>query len=430
MLLLYNLLVRVAAPLAFAVVLVRGLRDHSYWPALGERFGFGARLRAGTIWLHAVSLGEVTAAAPIVRALAERHPHRPLVLTTSTPTGRARARMLFGAAVEVRYLPYDTPGAVRRFLGGVQPLMGIILETELWPNLHRECARRGIRLVLANARLSAKSVARYRRAGALFRGLFTANLTIAAQSAADAERFAALGAAGACIHVVGNVKYDLRIDAALIERGRSLRRDYLGSRLVWVAGSTHPGEDEQVLAAHAAILARHPAALLVLVPRHPERFDAVADLLRRGGWRAARRSDRNGTPVAAQVLLLDTVGELLAFYGAVDVAFVGGSLVPIGGHNLLEPAAFGVPVLTGPSDFNAVEIAELLVRLGAARRVANGQELADAVSALFSDPAARQRIGAVGRRAVDANRGSTARLLALIESGAAPGPGSAPAERP
>jgi 3-deoxy-D-manno-octulosonic-acid transferase len=433
----YNLVVRLAAPLAFAVVLLRGLRDRAYWQALGERFGFGARAGEGAIWLHAVSLGEVTAAAPIVRALRERQPAAPLVLTTSTPTGRARGHALFGSTVEVRFLPYDTPGAVARFLARVAPRIGVILETELWPNLHRECARRGIPLVLANARLSARSVARYRRMGALVRGLLTENLTIAAQSGADAERFAALGAPAAQIHVVGNIKYDLRIDAALVERGRSLRRHYLGSRPVWVAGSTHPGEEEQVLGAHGEILRRHATALLVLVPRHPQRFDAVADLLGRGAWRAVRRTGVTSVPPQANVLLLDTVGELLDFYGAADAAFVGGSLVPIGGHNLLEPAAFGVPVITGPSDFNAAAVASLLLGLGAARRVANADELARAVSDLVGDDAERRRVGDIARLAVDANRGSTERVLALIAraqasatASRAPAPGPRPGERP
>jgi 3-deoxy-D-manno-octulosonic-acid transferase len=432
---LYNLVVRLAAPLAFAVVLVRGFRDRAYWQALGERFGFGARVGAGAIWVHAVSLGEVTAAAPIIRALREREPLAPLVLTTSTPTGRARAHTLFGSAADIRFLPYDTPAAVRRFLRQVAPRFGVILETELWPNLHRDCARRRIPLVLANARLSAKSVARYRRTGTLIRDLFTANLTIAAQSGTDAERFAALGVPAEQIHVVGNVKYDLHIDAALAERGRDLRRDYLGLRPVWVAGSTHPGEEDQVLSAHAAILTRHATALLVLVPRHPQRFDAVADLLGRGGWRSVRRTRATSVGPQANVLLLDTVGELLAFYGAADVAFVGGSLVPIGGHNLLEPAAFGVPVLTGPSHFNALEVANRLFELGAARCVATADDLAHAVSDLLADAAERRRIGAIARRAVDANRGSTLRLLALIERAqssatASPAARSRPAARP
>jgi len=411
---LYNLVVRLAAPLAFGVVLLRGFRERAYWQALRERFGFGACVGGGAIWLHAVSLGEVTAAAPIVRALRERQPGAPLVLTTSTPTGRARAQSLFGSTVDVRFLPYDTPAAVRRFFVRVEPRFGVILETELWPNLHRECARRRIPLVLANARLSAKSLARYCSLGTLIRGLFTENLTIAAQSGTDAERFAALGAPAAQTHVVGNVKYDLRIDAALVDRSERLRRHYLGSRPVWVAGSTHPGEDEQVLDAHREVLKRHASALLVLVPRHPQRFEAVAELLGRAGWRSVRRTAVTSVPPEANVLLLDTVGELLDFYGAADVAFVGGSLVPIGGHNLLEPAAFGVPVLTGPSDFNAADVASRLRDLGAARRIANADELAAAVNDLIDDDAGRRRVGEIARLAVDANRGSTMRLLALI----------------
>ncbi len=413
----YNLLVRFAAPLAFGVVLLRGLRDRGYWQGLRERFGFGPRPDgARSIWLHAVSLGEVSAAAPIVNGLLAAYPGIPVVVTTSTPTGRARALALFGARVIVRFLPYDLPRAVARFLDGCAPVQAIIMETELWPNLYRECARRGLPLVVASARLSEKSVSRYRRFGDLFSGLFTPNVRIAAQTSADAERFEAIGADPARIDVIGNVKFDIEIPANVIEQGLALRQRIIGVRPVWAAGSTHEGEDEQVLEAHAAVCVKIPLALLILAPRHPQRFDAVAALLERGGWRYVRRSA--GVPVGSdvKVLLLDSVGELLAFYGAADVAFVGGSLVEIGGHNLLEPAALKLPVLTGPSDFNAKEIAAMLVQTGAARRVTGAAELGKAVSELLADSRERQRIGAIARRAVEINRGSAQRLLKLVDA--------------
>jgi 3-deoxy-D-manno-octulosonic-acid transferase len=422
---IYSWLLRGAAPIAFAVVLWRGVRDRSYWQGLAQRFGFGRPLPAPSIWLHAVSLGEMSAAAPLVRALHSRYPQFPLAVTAATPAGRARARDLFADVAVIRLFPYDTPGSVRRFLKRIQPRVAIIMETELWPNLFRECERRRVPVFLASARLSAKSVSRYRRLGSLFSGVFTPNVAVAAQSAEDAERFRSIGAAADQTRVIGNVKYDLAVDAGILETGRMLRAAY-GLKPVWVAGSTHAGEEEQVLEAHALLQMHRPDSLLLLVPRHKDRFAAVADLLARRGVKFARRSDMTRGSAAAglpidtlpadtAVFLVDTIGELLALYASADVAFVGGSLVPIGGHNLLEPAALGLPVLTGPSHFNSKEIALLLLRRGAALQVANAQELAAALQRLLDEPAERRRIGSIGKDIVETNRGSVERLLALIE---------------
>jgi 3-deoxy-D-manno-octulosonic-acid transferase len=402
-------------PIAFAVVLWRGLRNRRYWEGLGERFGFGSAGAGPTVWVHAVSMGEVTAAAPLIRAVRSRYPQWPVILTTATPTGRAKAHSLFGDSIAVRFLPYDTPGSMRRFVARARPRLAIILETELWPNLFFECRRRGIPVVLASARLSLKSVARYRRFGGLFRAVFSGSTLVAAQSAEDAERFIAIGADPDRTHVIGNVKFDMGVEAAQIEQGRELRSTLWGGRPVWIAGSTHAGEEEMVLAAHAELQASAAGALLLLVPRHPERFQSVADLLSRAGLRFDRRSSRNAVRPDTQVLLVDTVGELASLYAAVDVAFVGGSLVPVGGHNLLEPAALGVPVITGPYQSNGKEIARVLLEQGAALQVNDTAELSAVLQRLFADPAARQRIGASGRHAVDVNRGSVTRLIELIE---------------
>ena len=416
MLVIYTWLIRLAVPFAFAVVLWRGVRDRSYWQGLAERFGFVRPLPSPSIWLHAVSLGEMSAAAPLVRALHARYPQLPLVLTAATPAGRARARGLFAAIADVRFLPYDTPGSVRRFLERSRPRIAIIMETELWPNLFRECERRAIPVVLASARLSEKSVARYRRFGKLFAGVFTKNVTIAAQSAPDAERFISIGATADQTRAIGNVKFDLGMDAGIIETGRFLRAAYGASRPVWVAGSTHAGEEEQLLEAHALLQAHRPDALLLLAPRHKERFAAVADLLTRRGIRFARRSAMaRGLPIDTEVLLVDTMGELTALYASADVAFVGGSLTAVGGHNLLEPAALGLPVLTGPSHENSKEIALLLLGRGAALQVANAQDLAALLQRLLDDHAERRRIGVIGKDIVESNRGSVERLLALME---------------
>jgi len=413
---IYTWLIRLAVPFAFAVVLWRGVRDRSYWQGLAERFGFVRPLPGLSIWLHAVSLGEMSAAAPLVRALHARYPQLPLLLTAATPAGMARARGLFAAIADVRFLPYDTPGSVRRFLERSRPRIAIIMETELWPNLFRECERRAIPVVLASARLSEKSVARYRRFGSLFAGVFTKNVTVAAQSAADAGRFISIGATSDQTRAIGNVKFDLSLDAGIIEAGETLRAAYGASRPVWVAGSTHAGEEEQLLEAHALLQAHRPDALLLLAPRHKDRFAAVADLLTRRGIRFARRSGMaRGLPIDTEVLLVDTMGELTALYASADVAFVGGSLVAVGGHNLLEPAALGLPVLTGPSHENGKEIALLLLRRGAALQVANAQDLAALLQGLLDDHAGRRRIGVIGKDIVESNRGSVERLLALIE---------------
>ena len=416
---LYSWLIRCAVPFAYVVLVWRGLGDRSYWQGLGQRLGFGPRLPTSSIWLHAVSLGEMTAAAPLLRALRARHPGVPLVVTTATPAGRARARALSEDA-DIRYLPYDTPGSVRRFLARARPRAAIIMETELWPNLLRECDRGGIPVLLASARLSAKSVARYRRFGSLFRNVFTANLTIAAQTAADAQRFAAIGAVA--VGITGNVKFDVELGADVAAAGSTLRIAYGAARgahgaarPVWIAGSTHAGEEEQVLDAHASLRAQFPDALLLLVPRHRDRFEGVAELLKNRGVVFERRSRMAGGIAGASVLLVDSVGELAVLYASADVAFVGGSLVPIGGHNLLEPAALGLPVLTGPSHSNSQEIAQLLLARGAALEVRGAAELSAALGRLIADPQECRRMGQIGREIVAANRGSVEKLLAIIE---------------
>ncbi len=430
----YVLFAYLLAPVVCSVMLWRGLRDRSYWRNFGERFGYGpGPVRAGSIWIHAVSVGEVQAAASLVTALRERYPDVPLVVTSVTPTGAQRARELFRDDVLVRYVAYDLPGSVRRFFDRVRPRVAIILETELWPTLYHECGRRRVPLVLASARISPRSVGRYRRLAGLFRETLSHGIVIAAQSDGDAERFRSIGANPAKTHVTGNIKFDFALPADLAARGAALRRRYAGDRPVWVAGSTHEGEEDAVIEAHRAVRAAGHDALLVLVPRHPNRFAAVADRLQSQGVSFMRRTDDIGKesgpapgnggrrqPGGAagtqhgDVLLVDTLGELLAFYAAADVAFVAGSLVPIGGHNLLEPVAVGVPALTGPHVFNAEDIAQLLLDEGAALKVAGAGELGATVAALLGDAPRRRRIAAAGFEVLARNRGALARLLALL----------------
>jgi 3-deoxy-D-manno-octulosonic-acid transferase len=414
---LYSLLTYVAAPLFSVVLLFRGLRDRTYWRNFGERFGFGPTLPQSCIWVHAVSVGEVQASAALVNSLRELYPDIPIVVTTFTPTGAGRARALFKDRAQVRYLPFDMPGAVRRFFKRIQPRIAVIFETELWPNLYHECGRRRVPLVLASARLSARSVDRYRRLGALFRETLAQGVVVAAQGEVDATRFKALGSDPGNTHVTGNLKFDFSVPPDTAERGRALRAYYAADRPVWVAGSTHGGgEEEALIEAQKIIRGRLPGALLVIAPRHPNRFGEVAAQLVSRGVRCVRRSQ---TPAAgaiaeAEILLLDSLGELLDFYAGSDVAFVGGSLVPIGGHNLLEPAALGLPILTGPNTSNSPEVARLLIECGAAEVVRNPQELADRVVALLSDAGARSRMGSQGRVFVDANKGALQKLLGLV----------------
>ena len=417
---LYILAVYLAAPLISLVMLWRGFADRTYWTNFAERFGFGARLPPGSIWIHAVSVGEVNASAALVTTLRERYPGIAVLVTTLTPTGAVRAKTLFGDLAQVRYIPFDLPGSVRRFFKRVQPRVGVIFETELWPNLYHQCGRWRIPLVLASARISSRSVSRYQRLGSLFRDALSRGVVVAAQGAGDADRFMSLGADPDRTHVTGNIKFDFSVPQDIGERGHRLREFYAASRPMWVAGSTHGGEEEIVLEAQRIVRGTHPRALLVLVPRHPPRFDEVAHGLQRAGIRFVRRSQRLGEKAAAaaasaDVLLVDTLGELLDFYAAADVAFVGGSLVPVGGHNLLEPAALGVPILTGPYNANSADIANLLIARGAAEVVHEAGELGSRVSSLLSDPEERTRIGALGRDSVDSNRGALGKLLGLIE---------------
>jgi 3-deoxy-D-manno-octulosonic-acid transferase len=412
---LYNILVYLAAPFAVVVQLWRSLRDPSYRDGLGQRFGLGPAIPGDIIWIHAVSVGEVQASQPLISQLRKRHPRYGILITTVTPTGAARARLLFGDGVHLRYVPLDLPGSVRRFFDRVQPKLAMILETELWPNLYDECGKRGIPLVLASARISPRSVGKYRRMVSLFRKTLSHGIVIAAQSEQDAERFHSIGAAPERTHVTGSIKFDFQPPEGIEAQGRLWRERHAPGRPIWVAGSTHEGEEAIVLDAHRRVLERFPDALLVLVPRHPQRCESVRDLLAKRHERAAHRSAKAAIPPSTSVLLGDTMGELMTFYAASDVAFVAGSLVPIGGHNLLEPASVGRPVLTGPYNFNGEEIAQLLMDAGAAIVVVDTEQLAHAVKGLLDDSGLRSVMGAAGRSVLDANRGALDRLLRLVD---------------
>ena len=408
---LYRLALLLAAPLIPLRLLWRGRRERGYWQHWGERLGLGAA-PAGALWIHAVSVGEMRAAQPLIAALRDAHPGVPVLLTCMTPTGRATAESLYGSFARIVYLPYDYAWFARRFLRRARPRVGMLMETELWPNLIHAAAREGVPLVLANARLSERSARGYARLPALTRASLQRIGSVAAQTEADAARLLKLGAAS--VHVTGNLKFDIVPPAAQLERGAAWKAKW-GPRPVLLAASTREGEEAPLLRAFADTA---PAdVLLVLVPRHPQRFDAVAGLIESAGLAYQRRSALDGTELNAhtRVLLGDSLGELFAYYAACDVAFVGGSLMPLGGQNLIEAASVGRPVLVGPHTFNFARATQDAVEAGAALRVENASDLMQSAARLLRDETARTAMGATARAFAQAHRGATQRMLAFIE---------------
>ena len=410
---LYTLLFHLGLPLVGLRLWWRARKAPAYAKRIGERFACNLPpLTPGGIWVHAVSVGESIAAAPMIRALLARHPELPITVTCMTPTGSERIRALFGDAVQHCYLPYDLPWAAARLLDRLRPKLAVVMETELWPNHIHQCARRGIPVVLANARLSERSARGYARFSRLTAPMLAELEWIAVQTEAEAERFRQLGARPDHVQVTGSIKFDLTIDPELPRRAAALREQWGASdRPVWIAASTHAGEDEIVLAAHRQLLVSHPEALLILVPRHPERFNGVFELCRQQGFATCRRS--SGAAVTAEhgVLLGDTMGELLFLYALADVAFVGGSLVANGGHNLLEPAALGKPVLSGPHLFNFLDIAAQLRDAGALGEVTDAATLAQRVTILWDEPNEARRMHEAGLAVLAANQGALRRVL-------------------
>ncbi len=411
----YNLLTYLLMIPFGAYWLARGIANRRYLDRLGQRFGFGFPRIDGCIWLHAVSVGEVQAAVPLIRALAERFPERTLLITTVTPTGAERVRAVFGDTVEHAYIPFEFPHAVNSFFERVAPDAALIMETEIWPNLYRGCGVRDVPLILVSARISPKSVPGYRKMLSLIRETLSHGIIIAAQSQGDADRFLSLGANAERTCVMGNIKFDVQQDPGIAERGREARDKWFGPRPVWIAASTHEGEETLLLAVHAELLKRYPQLLLVLVPRHPERFTAVRELVEKAGFDVVSRSEGRAADTATDVFLCDTMGEVPLFYAASDIAFVAGSLVPIGGHNLLEPAAVSVPIITGPHNFNAQDIADLFIDLGACLQVDTPDDLIETISRLLENPDEARQLGAAGRDVLEKNRGALERLLVLLE---------------
>jgi 3-deoxy-D-manno-octulosonic-acid transferase len=413
--LVYGALWLVAAPIVLARLAWRSRRQPGYLEHLGERFGsYPPAGAAPRIWIHAVSVGETRAAQPLVEELRARHPGDRILLTHMTPTGRATGVEIFGDRVERAWLPYDMRFAVRRFLAHYKPRLGVVLETELWPRLFEEARRAGVPVMLANGRLSQRSARRYARAPALARWAFASLAGVAAQTEADARRFRDLGAPDPA--VTGNVKFDLAVPEAMRALGRQFRARLGNARTVWVAGSTRDGEEALLLDAFERA-GPSDDVLLVLVPRHPQRFDEVARLAESRGFVVARRS--TDAPVAAttRVAIGDSMGEMLAYYEAADVVIMGGSLLDFGGQNLIEACALGRPVIVGPHTYNFSEAAEGAIEAGAALRVADADAALRAARSL--DPQTRAEMGARATAFVAAHRGAVKRLVDWIEATAA-----------
>ena len=409
---LYNLALLSLLPYVWLHLCLRSRKQPEYLEHLGERFGrYAVAPRQPLIWLHAVSVGETRAAAPIVAALRARYPDCRILLSHMTPTGRRTSEELFGDEVTRVYLPYDYPFAVRRFLTRYRPAVGVIMETEIWPNLVAACQAEGIPLLLANARLSEKSARRYARFPNLTRGALRGLAGIAAQTEEDAERLRVLGAPS--VEVLGNVKFDMLPPPEQIVLGEALR-GRMGSRPVLLAASTREGEEALLFEA----LASQPPddTLLVVVPRHPQRFDEVAAMAAKAGLAVQRRSEESPVEARTQILIGDSMGEMFAYYAACDVAFIGGSLLDYGSQNLIEACVMGKPVLIGRSTYNFSHAAEQALACGAARQIGSAVELLEAAQGLLHDNVGRRDMGEAGREFAARHRGATARTLMLIES--------------
>lgn len=411
----YSALLWLLLPLALLRLAWRSRLAPAYRERWRERLGFyDPPPRAADVWVHAVSVGEVQAAQPLIRHLLRRQCS--VLVTTTTPTGARRLDDLLGGAVQHLYTPFDLSWIMHRLLDAAHPRLVLVMETEIWPNMLAACERRGIEVMLINARLSARSAAGYRRVRRFSAETMRRFALIAAQTADDAARFRQLGVDADRIAITGSIKFDVQLPASLMDRAEVMRLAWGVNRPVWVAASTHEGEEEQLLAVHQRVRQALPAALLVLVPRHPERFERVAALVQRQRMVLARRSQGQGCDERTMVFLGDTMGELPVFFAAADLAFIGGSLVPSGGHNLLEPAAVGVPVLIGPHSFNFAEITRLLLAKEAAIQVADAEALQGHLIRLLSDAAERARIGENGRRTVEDNGGALERVIALMDA--------------
>jgi len=410
----YTVLMTFAIPFFFLRLWWRGRKNTAYRQRWLERLGiFGHNPPPGGLWLHAVSVGESVAAVPFVRAFQKRYPALPIIFTTSTVTGSDRVRSIFGDSVFHVYFPYDHVWCFQKFIRSIRPKVLVLTETEIWPNCLHICREHEIPVMMMNARLSPRSAKGYGRFGFLMRELLKEIRLVAAQSELDGARFLALGLEPNRLQVAGNIKFDVCLKPETASASKQLR-EALGDRPIFIAASTHQDEENQVLKAFSLILKQFKDVLLILVPRHPARFEAVADLIQEQGFRFVKRSSKANVTPETQVFLGDTMGELELFYGISDIAFVGGSLVPIGGHNTLEPAVQGVPSIVGPQVHNFLDITKLLVDAGGLVQISDSTTLADAVIHWLSHSDERKSAGQKAKTVVEKNRGAVDRILECL----------------
>lgn len=412
---LYTLGFTLCIPAILLRLLWRSRRLPAYRKRWLERFGFfKPPLKKGGLWVHAVSVGESVAAVPIIKAFQKQYPDLPIVVTTTTPTGSAQVQSTFGKQVFHVYFPYDLPGCIKRFLKRTQPKVCVIMETELWPNCLVICKKRKIPVIIANGRLSPSSMRGYRRLGVIIQDILKCVYKVAAQSKMDGIRFVDLGLTAKQLVMAGNVKFDVAVPADLINGAHTCRAELGTSRAIWIAASTHAGEEELILEAFKEIKKIINNALLILVPRHPDRFSSVGSLIQQQGFSMISRS--SGLPVFDEtaVYLGDTMGELMLLYAASDVAFIGGSFVPVGGHNMLEAAVSGVPVLVGPYIHNFIDISRLLIEAGAMTQISTQRELIEIIVLWLQNPEIRKRMGSKGKEVVEQNKGAVEKIMRII----------------
>ncbi len=412
---LYSAVLYLLLPITVYHLVWRGFRVREYFRRWDERYAsYPDSSCQPRVWLHAVSVGEVNAAAPLVNALRSLRPDIRWVITTITPTGSERVRALWGDALDHVYLPYDVPGSVGRFLNHFQPSLALILETELWPNLLFGCRSRNVPVYILNARLSARSLRGYRLLAPLIRRALRTVTCVAAQSQDDAARFVQLGAAPEQVQALGNLKFDIATPdvQAFVEH---FHLQVPAERPVWIAASTHEGEEQAVVDLHRQLRQQHPGLLLLWAPRHPERFAKVEALAREAGWQVSTRRAQQWPGRGDDVFVVDTLGELMSFYACAQVAFVGGSLQAIGGHNLLEPAAMGTPAVTGPHLHNFAEISRRMLEAGALLVGQDVQSVGGHLQNLLATAPAREEMARAGCSLVSNGRGALKRTIALVE---------------
>ncbi|MCV9379535.1 MULTISPECIES: lipid IV(A) 3-deoxy-D-manno-octulosonic acid transferase [Hafnia] len=413
---LYTILLYLIQPLIWIRLWMRGRKAPAYRKRWAERYGFCSnKMLSGGIMLHSVSVGETLAAIPLVRALRHRYPTLPITVTTMTPTGSERVQSAFGKDVQHVYLPYDLPGSINRFLDRVNPKLVLIMETELWPNLITALNKRQIPLVIANARLSARSAKGYAKLGSFIRDILRRITLIAAQNQEDGERFISLGLKPSQLAVTGSLKFDISVTPQLAAKAVTLRRQWAPHRQVWIATSTHEGEEAILIDAHKQLLEHFPELLLILVPRHPERFNDAIKLTQQADLSYITRSSGEIPSAKTQVVIGDTMGELMLLYGIADLAFVGGSLVERGGHNPLEPAAHAIPVLMGPHTINFKDICARLEQADGLITVTDAASLVKEITTLLTDEDYRSYYGRHAVEVLYQNQGALQKLLHLLE---------------